>query len=58
MHKIVDRIVDALEDNPALVLAAVGALFTGIAKFGAMLIQGKNARTWRREVRRRERRYA
>lgn len=42
------------EENPTMVLAAVGFVTTGVAKLLKVGIEAKNSRTWAKEVKRRE----
>lgn len=58
MSHFIDRVYDAFDRNPIALIGLVTAVSSAIVKFGLLLIDGQNARTWRREVRRRERRYA
>jgi hypothetical protein len=41
------------ERNPSAVMAAAGLLATGLAKLTKTVIDGRNARTWKKEVDRR-----
>lgn len=49
------RIQRKFEENPALMMAAAGTLFAGAAKLMNANTSRKNSTTWKREVRRRER---
>lgn len=53
--KLKDKLNQAWNESPALCLTAAATALTAIAKLAQVNVERKNAKSWSREVKRRER---